>query len=106
MPPDPELVCNLADDSRLKVIGLGGIGCVVLQYLAVFLKSLDRPVRLVLIDGDRFEAANTGRMLFQKVGNKAEVKAAEVVAWLGPCDVSVAAVPQFVTVENVGQLVR
>jgi hypothetical protein len=100
-----ELVCDLADDSRVKVIGLGGIGCVVLQYLAVFLKSLDRPVRLVLIDGDRFEIANNRRMIFQTVGNKAEVKAAETVAWLGACEVSVVAVPQYVTVESVEKLI-
>src|SRR5262249_44148246 len=48
-----QLVCRLAEDSRLKIIGLGGIGCIVLQFLAVFLKSLGQPVRLVLIDGDR-----------------------------------------------------
>jgi hypothetical protein len=101
-----DLVCNLADDSRVKVIGLGGIGCAVLQYLTVFLKSLDRPVRLVLIDGDRFEVTNNRRMVFQTVGNKAEVKAAETVAWLGPGEVAVVAVPQFVTTENVAQLIR
>lgn len=100
-----ELVCDLPDDSRVKVIGLGGIGCVVLQYLAVFLKSLDRPVRLVLIDGDRFEIANNRRMIFQTVGNKAEVKAAETVAWLGACEVSVVAVPRYITVESVEQLI-
>jgi hypothetical protein len=105
-PDAPELVCGLADDSRLKVIGLGGIGCVVLQYLTVFLKSLDRPVRLTLIDGDRFEVANGGRMVFQKVGNKAEVKAAETAAWLGASDVTVTAVPQYVAADNVEKLVR
>jgi hypothetical protein len=99
------LTADLPEDSRIKVIGLGGIGCVVLQYLAVFLKSLDRPARLVLIDGDQFEVANTSRMVFQKVGNKAEVKAAETAALLGSCDVSVAAVPRYVTPENIGQLI-
>jgi hypothetical protein len=99
------LTADLPEDSRIKVIGLGGIGCVVLQYLAVFLKSLDRPARLVLIDGDQFEVANTSRMVFQKVGNKAEVKAAETVALLGSCEISVAAVPRYVTPENIGQLI-
>jgi hypothetical protein len=101
-----ELVCHLDEDSRIKVVGLGGIGCIVLQYLTVFLKSLDRPLRLVLIDGDRFEVANNRRMIFQTVGNKAEVKAAEIVAWLGPCEVSVVAVPQYVTVESIEKLIR
>jgi molybdopterin/thiamine biosynthesis adenylyltransferase len=109
MNPNPEagaqLVCQLAEDSRIKVIGLGGVGGIVLQYLTVFLKSLDRPVRLVLIDGDRFEVANSRRMVFQTIGNKAEVKAKEIVAWLGPCEVSVVAVPQFVTTENIAKLI-
>jgi hypothetical protein len=101
-----ELVCGLPEGSRLKVIGLGGIGCIVLEYLAVFLKGLARPVRLVLIDGDRFEVANARRMVFGKVGNKAEVKAAEVAAWLGSTEVSVVAVPEYVSPENLERLVR
>jgi hypothetical protein len=101
-----ELVCRLAEDSRLKIIGLGGIGCIVLQFLAVFLKSLGQPMRLVLIDGDRFEPANSQRMVFQAIGNKAEVKAAETVALLGACEVSVVAVPEYVMVENISRLIR
>jgi hypothetical protein len=104
--PAPELVCGLAEGSRVKVIGLGGIGCIVLEYLAVFLKGLARPLRLVLIDGDRFEVSNARRMVFGKVGNKAEVKAAETAAWLGSSDVSVAAVPEYVSAANVERLVR
>jgi hypothetical protein len=45
-------------------------------------------------------------MLFGRAGNKAEVKAAEVLAWLGACDVSVAAVPEYVTPENIDRLIR
>ena len=101
-----ELICQLPNECRIKILGLGGIGCIVLQYLAVFLKSLARPVRLVLIDGDKFEPKNSQRMLFGTMGNKAEVKAAETVAWLGASDVAVVAVPQFVTEENLGQLIK
>ena len=100
-----DLVCRLAENSRIKLIGLGGIGCIVLQFLTLFLKSLHRPVRLVLIDGDRFEAANSQRMLFPALGNKAEVKAAEAVGWLDCGDVAVVAVPEYVTAENVGRLI-
>jgi hypothetical protein len=106
VPTTPELVCGLPEASRVKVIGLGGIGCIVLQYLAVFLKGLARPVRLVLIDGDRFEVANASRMVFGKVGNKAEIKASETVAWLGSSAVSVVAVPEYVGPDNVERLIR
>ncbi len=104
--PAPELVCGLPEGSRVKVIGLGGIGCIVVQYLAVFLRGLARPLRLVLIDGDRFEAANASRMVFGKVGNKAEVKAAEVAAWLGSGELAVAAVPEYVGPDNLERLIR
>jgi adenylyltransferase/sulfurtransferase len=103
---DGELVCRLPAESRVKVIGLGGIGCIVLEYLAVFLKGLGAPVRLVLIDGDRFEPGNSRRMVFHAVGNKAEVKAAEVLAWLGTSDVAVAPVGEYVTPGNIANLIR
>jgi hypothetical protein len=103
--PNEPLRCHLAENARIKLIGLGGIGCIVLQYLAVFLKSLLAPVRLVLIDGDQFEPANSQRMVFQTVGNKAEVKAEEITAILGSCHVAVVAVPEYLTVENVERLI-
>jgi predicted ThiF/HesA family dinucleotide-utilizing enzyme len=104
--PPSKLVCRLTPGSRIKLIGLGGIGCAVLPYLAVFLRSLDRACRLVLIDGDRFELANGSRMLFADVGNKAEVKAAEVSGSLGESEVSVVAVPEYVGAENLDRLIR
>jgi hypothetical protein len=103
--PEPELICRLAADSRVKVVGLGGVGCIVLQFLAVFLKSLDRPARLALIDGDRFEAANAARMAFHAIGNKAEVKTAETLALLDGSAVAVVPVPEYVTVGNVARLI-
>lgn len=107
-PEDPgsELRCQLPDGCRIKLIGLGGIGCIVLTYLAIFLKSLDRAVRLVLIDGDKFEPGNAARMSFAAAGNKAEVKAAETVTLLGDSRVAIVAVPQYVNEENLTQLIR
>lgn len=106
MTTNTDLTCALAAGSRVKVIGLGGIGCALTPHLAVFLKGLARPLRLVLIDGDRFEPANAGRMIFGAAGNKAEVKAAEIVATLGATEVTIAAVPEYVTPDNVARFVR
>jgi hypothetical protein len=100
-----ELVCHLAEGSRLKIVGLGGIGCIVLEYLAIFLRSLMLPVRLVLIDGDKFEVRNSERMSFQALGNKAEVKAADTTEMLDDSPVEVAAVAEYVTADNVGRLI-
>jgi hypothetical protein len=96
----------LPEGSRVKIIGLGGIGCVVLVYLAIFLKSLDRRLRLVLVDGDQFEPGNAARMAFTAAGNKAEVKAGETLALLGTSRVAVVAVPQYITEENVAQVIH
>jgi hypothetical protein len=102
----PELSPRLPEDCRVKVIGLGGVGCIVVEYVAVFLQSLGQPVRLVLIDGDTFEAGNARRMRFGEFGNKAEVKAAELLAWLGESDVAVAPVGEYLTPDNVARLIR
>src|SRR5262249_56149929 len=102
--PPPGRACRRARPSRIQLIGLGGVGCAVLPYLLLFLDSLRQPVRLALIDGDDFEAANSARMAFATLGNKAEVKAAEAVARLGASAVTVAAVPEYVTAENLARL--
>jgi hypothetical protein len=100
------LVCDLPEGSRVKVVGLGGIGGALLTPLALFLRSLGRPLRLALIDGDRFEPGNAARMAFRRPGNKAEVKAREVLELLDGSAVEVAAVPEFITAANAGRLLR
>src|SRR5262245_15797144 len=51
VPRDRALQPDIAEDASVKVIGLGGVGGIVARYGAMFLASLGRPVRLVLIDG-------------------------------------------------------
>jgi hypothetical protein len=101
-----ELICGLAPGSRLKVIGLGGVGCIVLRFLAIFLRHLDIPLRLVLIDGDDFEPSNMSRMEFQHMGAKADVKAAEIADMLDFSDVGVVPVSEYVNRENIERLIR
>ena len=101
-----DLLFDLADHSRIKLIGLGGIGCIVLQFLSLFLRGLQQPLRLTLIDGDRFEPANGERMAFATLGNKAEVKAAETAACLGNSEVTVVPCPEYVGVDNVARLIQ
>ena len=99
------LVCRLPEDCRLKLIGLGGVGCIVLEFLSMFLRSLMNPARLVLIDGDQFELQNIQRMSFRTLGNKADVKAAEAIEILGDCPVEVVAVPEYVHPANIARLI-
>jgi hypothetical protein len=98
------LVYRLPDDTRIKLIGLGGIGCIVLEYLVLFLRSVQQSVRLTLIDADRFEPANAERMAFPTFGNKAEVKAAEAAAWAGDA-LTIVPCPEYVHAGNAGRLI-
>jgi len=89
---------------EIKVIGIGGIGCALLPYLARYLQAGREPARLTLVDGDAFEARNADRQAFPELGNKAKVKAMELARQFE--DLSVRALPEFVTPENVGRIVR
>lgn len=103
---DNALVCRLPPESRLLLIGLGGVGGAALPHLAVFLHNLRIPLRLLLVDGDAYQPADARRQIFSALGNKAEIKAAETIAWLGDSDVAIVPVPEYVTGENVGRLIR
>ena len=105
-PAQQPMVCQLPEGSRIKLIGLGGIGCVVLDYLARFLTWHAQPMRLVLVDGDTFEPANAARMQFAALGNKAQVKAAEILGQLGETALTIAAMPVYVDEHNVAEIAR
>jgi len=66
--------------NRFIVIGVGGTGGWLSMGLAAsieFTKEID-PKLLILVDGDNFEPKNQERQHFQQLGNKAEVRAAEI----------------------------
>jgi hypothetical protein len=87
-----------------KVVGLGGVGGIVARYLALFLRALGRDLRLVLVDGDSFEQKNATRMAWLVPGNKAEVVADELGLLLEDSRVALSAVPEFLTPENLPDL--
>jgi hypothetical protein len=90
----------------IKLIGLGGTGGIVARYLVMYLAALDLPVRVVLIDGDEFEAKNAERMFFSRYGNKAAVLHEDLAATLGDASVTLSAIEQYITAENVGELLH
>jgi hypothetical protein len=89
-----------------KVIGLGGVGSIVARYLAVFLASLQRPGRLVLIDGDAFEEKNAARMLFRSPGNKADVLRAELAPALERSELALESIPEYLTEASAARLIH
>jgi hypothetical protein len=99
------LIPVLPDPVIVKVVGLGGVGSILLPYLALYLRSTGNSVRLVLVDGDTFDpTTNTKRMFFNEVGNKAEVKARELRQMLGDCNITVIPIPEYLTDENKDRL--
>jgi hypothetical protein len=70
-------------ERRYLVIGLGGIGSALLRALVPFLYSLGHPSSVLAVDGDRFEDANRGRMLFRRTGPKAAVLVEELAESFG-----------------------
>ncbi len=89
---------------EIKVIGIGGIGCALLPHLARYLQATGEPARLTLVDGDAFEARNGDRQAFSELGNKAKAKASELARQFE--GLSFRAVPEYVTPENVGTIIR
>lgn len=89
---------------EIKVIGVGGIGCALLPYLCRYLQSEGERARITLIDGDDFEAKNLCRQSFERLGNKAKVKAEELAREFP--GLSLRAIPEYVTESNLWEIIR
>jgi hypothetical protein len=97
---------ELPENCSVKIIGLGGVGGIVARYGAIFLASLGGNARMVLIDGDSFEPSNASRMFFGACGNKAAVIRDELLPRFAESNLSLIAIEEFVTPDNIGRLVR
>ncbi len=98
----------MAGKIDITLIGVGGIGCALAPFLARYLQA-ERQVtgeeaRITLVDGDTFESRNAARQSFETLGNKAKVKATELARRFP--DLSFRAIPEFVTTENLPQVVK
>ena len=99
------LVPRLEHLRSVKIIGLGGVGGILARYLVVYLDAAGHPVRLVLIDGDDFEARNAERMLFSRCGNKAAVVREDLLLDLAEdTHLTLSAIEEYATAENLGRL--
>ena len=104
-PRSGELHPVLAKDGlTVRLVGLGGVGGIVARYCSIFLASLRCETTLILIDGDYFEPANAARMQFARCGNKAEVVRSELLPSFCDSRLTLLAVNQMVTAENVESL--
>jgi hypothetical protein len=99
------LIPRIERARSVKLVGLGGVGGIVARYLVAYLAAAPSPARLTLIDGDEFEPHNAERMLFSREGNKAEVARDDLLEFTESSRLTVVAVPEFVTVENLPRLI-
>lgn len=89
---------------QIKVIGIGGIGCALLPFLARYLNYSGGRAKITLIDGDEFERRNAERQAFQVLGNKAQVKAGEMAREYEA--LSFRAIPEYLTEANIDQYLQ
>ena len=83
---------------QIKMIGVGGITTALLPFLCRFLNFEGDMFRITLIDGDEFEKKNAKRQSFQRIGNKAKVKAEELYQEFK--NLSFRAVSEFLSEKN------
>lgn len=90
---------------NIVIIGLGGIGSILCERLARYLTySAERGTNLLLVDGDSYEAKNFERQDFTSMGNKAEVKAADLKMQFSGMNVS--SFPAFVNETTLAQVIK
>lgn len=89
---------------EIKIIGIGGVGCALLPFLARYLNYRRERARVTLIDGDEFDRSNADRQAFGTLGNKARVKAGEMAREFQ--HLSFRAVPEYITEENIAQYIQ
>ena len=97
---------QIPSDLSVKLIGLGGVGGIVARYLAIFLAAQPAATRLVLVDGDKFDPSNAGRMLFGQCGNKAAVLRSDLLPHIEDSSLTLLAAEEYVTSENISRLIR
>src|SRR5438094_8204197 len=91
--------------SRIVLIGCGGIGSQLAGPLVRYLASRPEPPRLVLVDGDAFEAGNLHRQAC--AGGDLGTNKAEALARVArSAGLAIAVIPEYVSEDNVGQIVR
>ena len=90
---------------EIVIIGLGGIGSILCERMARFLTYSSEPgVSMLLVDGDTYEPKNSERQDFTRMGNKAEVKAADLKMQF--TNLNVSSFPAFVNETTLSQVIK
>jgi molybdopterin/thiamine biosynthesis adenylyltransferase len=91
--------------ANFKIIGLGGIGSVLTDFLAQYLNySYNGEARMFLVDGDKYEPKNAARQSFSEYGNKAEVKVEELASKFQK--ISFRPIDEFIDKKNAAEIIE
>lgn len=93
---------TLLKDAKVLVIGAGGLGCPVLQYLAAAGVG-----QLTIVDGDEVSLSNLQRQILfstDQIGQPKSQAAVQKLRALNP-DINILAVPEYFQIDNALSLV-
>ncbi|HJN08741.1 MAG TPA: ThiF family adenylyltransferase [Pirellulaceae bacterium] len=103
-----QLSPQLPEGVRFKLVGAGGTGGIVARYGLMFAAFLANSQHCnaswSIIDGDDFEDSNRSRMFFSHDGNKAAVLCDDLIDLVVESPVTLTAVEEFVTKDNMPRL--
>ena len=94
---------------EIIVIGCGGVGSNLLDWVVRYLQGKEEEYRLVMCDGDKIEAKNLSRQSFSINDfdeNKAEAKRNKLEELLFRENVSLVALPLYIDTTNVNAYIR
>ncbi len=107
----PEVLRPVLPEQGLHVVivGCGGIGIHVVRGLLTLFRSMPAGrVRMVLVDGDEWEASNGARCLLdvEPGVNKAKSLVARLMPYVQGSGVTLVAVDSYLTPQNIANIIR
>jgi hypothetical protein len=97
---------KLLTRSKIALIGMGGVGSIVAQFVVLFVASLRSRFQCLLVDGDAYSPENAYRVAFPEMGNKAEVQAFSLSAQFGRPGLSLRPFAAYLTEENCREVIE
>lgn len=90
---------------KIVIIGLGGVGSILSERLCRFLNfSGDMEAEILLVDGDAYEVKNFERQEFNRMGNKADIKADELSMKFDKIDFDV--FEHYINETNISEVIK
>jgi len=89
---------------NIKIVGLGGIGSALLEFVGRYLNYSDFTGVITLVDGKDYKQKNSERQFFNQFGNKAQSKEQEIVQRFR--NLNVKSFPEYITQKNISTVIE